>query len=139
MSGSIEAQTNRSKTMAETTTVEPVRNKRQQVVVPVVPQAEVPKRPTCEEAEKYIREAGWVHVGTSDRGDTLWADPAAGGGDEKVTALRLESKDGGEPVEVKQTRCPPAQWDYPLMEAMQIQRLRDRATKVEPRVVVTNK
>ncbi len=84
-----------------------------------------------QEAEAYLKSAGWELQSRNDRGDGFWSDPAGQGKQTGVPTqtVQLPSKDGADPVFVTQTVCPPAPWAHPLHEAMNIQRSRDTASK----------
>ena len=103
--------------------------KSQQQIMPTATIAPVQQMPPAEKAMEYLRQAGWTQASVNERGDTFWSDPAGNGpraGKQQQT-VSLPGKDGNDPVLVSQTVCPPAQWDYPLVEALNIQRQRDRA------------
>ncbi len=110
---------------------QPERTKNNQVIAPAQPQAPVQAILPNQEAESYLKGAGWTLQSRNEKGEGSWADPAGQGkqtGTPQQTA-QLPSKDGTDPVFVTQVVCPPAPWAYPLHEAMNIQRSRDNASK----------
>jgi hypothetical protein len=81
------------------------------------------------EAEKYLSERGWRHVGTDGFGRGIWQDPLAADprqkGEMKVGAL-LPNKEG-EDTRVLQCFLPPAAWDCVTEQAVALQKARDDA------------
>lgn len=106
------------------------KNRELQMVVPAPaaqPRQETPPR---DEAKKYLEEAGWTMSGENERGETFWMDPAASGKPAGVStkAVSLPGRDGSDPIVVTQVRVPPAAWNHPMVDAVNIQRMRDART-----------
>lgn len=112
---------------------EPVKTIKGQVKVAPQPRPETLGRMEATEAREYLESAGWKHAGTNDKGETLWSDPAGMGPRTgvKVPGATLPNKDGGEATVIMQTRCAPSSWDYSMQEAVNMQRIRDRAAEAK--------
>jgi hypothetical protein len=93
-----------------------------------------------DERHTYLKERGWVLLGTNDRGNSIWADPK-GADQSKATlkeAVRLPVKDGGEEI-IRQWVWPPTQWNWATEDALMIQKQREWAGETLEQTIARKK